>query len=204
MEKKEFITSEELKEYCKTTNFDYTNLVRYYERRGYFERIFRGIFHIRYPDEIKLGKFRYNHLELVAHGLKLKGIKNWYFSLHTALKLNNLTYEHFAVDEVINDRISREKPMRIMGYKFKFIKTSKPLFNFGITKNKKIRFSDSEKTILDFIYIWKSNGLPSEKISSDIAEWFVNISKDKIIKYSKHYPKSVRNVLGELIERKFS
>jgi predicted transcriptional regulator of viral defense system len=149
---KEFVTGEEIKNFCRTMNLDYKNTVNYLLRRGYLLRIFRGIFYLKSLDEIKFGKSKYNHLELVSKGLELKKVKNWYFALYTALKLNNLTHEHFAVDYVVSDKIFRQKSIEIAGYKFKFIKLKPDLFKFGIIKNS-IRYSDPEKTILDFIYV---------------------------------------------------
>lgn len=200
IEKKEFVTSDELKEYCKSLELDYKTIVRYYESQGHLSRIFRGIFYIKYPEPVNTGRFQYNYLELVARGLKLKGVENWYFGLHTALKLNNLTHEHFTLDEVVNDIIFRPKPMTIVGYKFKFVKISKSLLHFGIKEENRIKYSDPEKTILDFIYIWRYNGKSSEKILFDISEWSKNISKEKILLYSKHYPKSVRQVVEMMIK----
>jgi len=62
-----------------------------------------------------------------------------------------------------------------------------------------IRYSDAEKTILDFIYIWRYNGIPEEKIVLDVAEWAENISKAKIRKYAKKYPKTVSEIVEEVI-----
>jgi predicted transcriptional regulator of viral defense system len=160
-------------------------------------RIFRGIFYVKTLDEIKLGKNKYSHIELVAKGLELKGVKNWYFGLYTALKLNNMTHEHFSIDYVINDRILRVKPMKIAGYRFRFMKLKPALFNFGITKNSVV-YSDHEKTILDFIYMWRYNGVPKEKIAADVREWSKDISKSKMAKYAKNYPKTVQEIVTEV------
>jgi len=200
MEEKEFVTAEELEKYCHEFGFDHTNLVRYYVRRGYFVRIFKGIFHVRYPDDIREGRFRYTNHELVAHGMKLKGINNWYFGLHTALKFNNMTHEYFAIDEVINDALTRPTPIMINHHKIKFLKISNTLIDFGINTNGIVRYSDSEKTILDFIYIWKSHGIPDKKILSDIAEWSENISNMTLKKYSEHYSKSVKKIVSEILK----
>lgn len=137
-------------------------------------------------------------LELVSKGLELKGVRNWYFGLHTALELNNMTHERFAIDSVINDKIFRAKPVSIAGHKFRFVKLSNKLLDFGVVKDG-IRYSDAEKTILDFIYIWRYNGIPEEKIVLDVAEWAENISKAKIRKYAKKYPKTVSEIVEEVI-----
>jgi len=195
MEGKEFVTSAALRRYCESMKLSYETVIRYFTSRGYLVRIFKGIFYIKSLDEIKLGKTKYSHLELVAKGLELKNVKNWYFGLYTALKLNNMTHEHFAIDYVVSDKIFRAKPVNIAGYKFKFIKLASQLLVFGITKDR-LRYSDAEKTILDFIYTWRYNGIPKDRIVLDVAEWAKNISKEKIKEYVKRYPKTI----GEIVE----
>lgn len=193
LDEKEFVTSDELKGYCKSMNLNYETSIKYFVYRGYLTRIFKGVFYVKPLDEVKLGKSRYSHLELVAKGLELKGVKNWYFGLYTALKLNNMTHEHFAVDYVVNDRLFRPKPMSIAGYKFRFIKLSPRLLKFGIVEDS-LRYSDPEKTILDFIYIWRYNGVPKEKIILDVSEWTKDLSGEKARKYALNYPKTVQEI----------
>jgi hypothetical protein len=178
---------------------NYEDTVRYFIRRGYLIRIFKGIFYVKTIDEIKLGKTNYNHLELLGKGLKLKGVKNWYFGLNSAFKLNNMTHEEFAIDHIINDRLFRGKVIEIVGYNFKFYKVSSNLVKFGITKEGEIRYSDPEKTILDFLYIKRYNGVPEEKIIMDVVEYKDYISKVKILNYVKYYPKTVGKTLERLL-----
>lgn len=200
MEGKEFVTSTELKRYCGSMNLDYEIAIRHFISRGYLVRIFRGIFYVKALDEIELGKTKYSHLELVAKGMELKNVKNWYFGLYTALKLNNVTHEHFAVDHVVNDRIFRAKPVNIAGYKFKFVKLAPELLEFGVTVEDRLRYSDVEKTILDFIYVWRYNGVPRNKIILDVEDWAKNVSRAKIKKYSEKYPKTVREIVREVVK----
>ena len=195
LDNKEFLTAEDVRRYCKPKRLDYDSVIKYFEERGYFERIFRGIFYVRTAEEIKLGRARYNHRELVAKGLELKDVKNWYFGLHTALKINNMTHEHFTVEDVLNDSIFRPKPMTIAGYRFKITKVSPSLLDFGIKEKKSIRYSDSEKTILDFAYIWRYNGMPAEKIAADVSDWAKGTSKKKLYRYAAKYPKSIAKVV---------
>lgn len=199
IENKEFLTAEDLRRYCKVSKFAYDSVVKYLVERKYLIRIFRGIFYVKTPDEIATGGTKYNHRELVAKGLELKGVKNWYFGLYTALKINNLTHEHYVIEDVLNDSILRSKPMAIAGYKFKFHKLSSELFTFGIKSEGNIKYSDIEKTILDFIYIWRYHGIPSEKIIADVSEWSEGISRNKMGNYSIKYPKSVRTVIKEML-----
>ena len=200
IENKEFVTSKELELYCKSMKLNYTTVIRYFMAQGYLTRIFRGIFYVKSLDEMKLGRSKYSHLELVAKGMELKGVKNWYFGLHTALKLNNMTHEYFAVEDVVNDMLFRAKPINIAGYKFKFTRLSPSLVCFGINKKDEIvRYSDPEKTVLDFIYIWRYNGVPDDKIVLDISEWAKQGSKEKLMSYAKNYPKTVTEIIGRVI-----
>lgn len=195
---KEFITSDEIKTFCSSYKYDYYNTIRYLTFKGYLLRIFKGIFYVKSFDEFKLNKIKYSHLELVSKGMELKGITKWYFGLYTALKLNNVTHEYYTLDYIVNDKLFRSKPINIAGYKFKFLKLKKELLGFGINKNR-YRYSDIEKTVLDFIYIWKYNSVPTEKILIDIEDYTDNISSKKILMYSKFYPKTVNNLLREII-----
>jgi len=194
----EFVTADYIKKHCKRLDHDYDNTVRNLLAKGYLLRIFKGIFYVKTFDEIKMGTLKYSHRELVAKGLELKGVENWYFGLYSALMINNMTHEFFSIDYVLNDTIFRNKPMNINGYKFKFIKVKPELFGFGIEDNQ-IRYSDNEKTILDLIYIWKYNGKDDERIVLDLSEYAEDLSKKKIMKYSGHYPKSVRFVMERIL-----
>jgi len=198
IEKKEFVISSDLNDYCKEAALNYDSTVKYLEERKYLVRIFRGIFYVKTAEELYSKHAKYNHLELVAKGLELKNVTNWYFGLYTALKINNMTHEYFTIDDVLNDSIFRQNPMSINGRKFNFIKISKKLLNIGIKKHGMINYSDPEKTILDFIYLWKYNGKQNKRIVMDISEWANNLSKIKLKKYSKHYPKSVQKIIDEV------
>ncbi len=197
IEGKEFIKSSEIKEYCKYFNLNSTNVIRYFISRGYLLRIFRGIFYVKNLEELKFGLKKYSNLELVSKGLDLKGIKNWYFGLYTALKLNNMTHEYFTINYIISENLYRNKPININSIKFKFIKLKPNLFNFGIIENG-FRYSDLEKTILDFIYLWVYNSKPRKKIIIDLSEYIKNISEKKIKNYIKNYPNSVKNIIEEI------
>ncbi len=199
MDKKEFVTAEELERYCRSMRLDYTTVVSYFVKRGYFVRILRGIFYLKSLEEAKLGRNRYSHLELVAKGLELKKVSNWYFGLHTALKLNNMTHESFAVEDVVNDKLFRANPMAIAGYKFKFSRLSPALLDFGIKKAENgVRYSDPEKTVLDFIYIWRYNGVPEEKIAADVSGWAKNAAKEKLRAYARKYPNTVARIAARV------
>lgn len=200
VEKKEFVTSDILKDYCKGLDLDYDTTVKNFAHRGHLTRIFRGIFYVRPPEGLVLGRGKYNHLELVAKGIELKGVGSWYFGLHSALKLNGMTHEYFAIEKVISDSVFRQKPIKIAGYKFKFIKLATSLFGFGIREEGLLRYSDPEKTVLDFVYLWKQEGKDDERIVMDVYEWAENISQEKMRTYVGHYPKSIARIMDRLIK----
>ena len=134
------------------------------------------------------------------NSLTIKNVKKWYFGLYTALKLNNMTHEYFTIDYIINDKLLRTNPMKIAGHKFKFLKLKKSLSSFGITHKDTIACSDPEKTILDFIYIWRYSGIPKDSIIADVDEWSTNLSIPKLKEYSKNYPKTVQKIAHKLTE----
>lgn len=191
---REFVTAEELKKHCKDMGLDYDISIRHFLSRGYLVRIFRRIFYVRSSEEVELNRSKFTPVEMVAEGLRLKGVKNWYFGLYSALKLNNLTHEYFAVEHVINDRIFRRNPITVAGHKFKFWKIKSSLTSFGVLGDK-VMYSDPEKTILDFIYLWRARGIPEEKIVLDVSEWAKDISAKRAEEYAKNYPKTVAEIL---------
>ncbi len=73
--------------------------------------------------------------------------------------------------------------MKIDNHKFRFIKISKKLMHFGIKKYGVIKFSDPEKTILDFIYLGKYNGKSNKRIILDVYDWSQKISHNTIKRY---------------------
>lgn len=199
VEGREVVTDSLLRNYCTKLKLEYNSTVNYLIRAKYIIRIFRGIFYVKTANEYVLGKTKYNHLQLVAKGLKTKGVKNWYFGMHTALKLNAQTHEIFSIDEVISDTIFRNVSFLIAGHKFKFTKISPGLTKFGVIERHGIRYSDPEKTILDFIYLWRYRGIADRRILSGVLEWSQNSNVRKLKAYSKFYPGTVRNIVEELI-----
>ena len=197
LEGKEFVKAEEIKQYCNFLNLNYNYVINYFISRGYLLRIFRGIFYIKTLDELKFNTCKYSYLELVSRGLELKGINNWYFSLYTALKLNNATHEYYSMDYVISENLYRSKSISIDNRNFKFLKLKPTLLKFGIIENK-IRYSDLEKTVLDFIYLWIYNKKSKKKILMDVSEYLPNLIKQKISDYGEKYPNSVKNIIKEM------
>ena len=194
-----FIVASELKDYCKKLNLDYYSAIGYLLSNNYLIRLLRGIFYVRSIEERKLNKVDINYMEAIAESLRLKNINNWYFGLETALKLNKLTHEYFTTDYIINDTLFRPKPIVMLGHKIRFIKLKKPLFSFGIIKNNKIYFSENEKTLLDFIYLSRYRGYRNIDIKNRISDLVKHCSKNKLMKCSKKYNKTIRNFVKETL-----
>ena len=187
---KKFVTSDEVKDYCRKLALDYLTTIKYLLRNKYIARIFRGVFYVYSIEERKLGKSEMNSFKIIKEALRIKGIKNWYFGLETGLKFNNLTHEYFAVDYVINDKIFRAKPIIIMGRKVKFYKLSSKMLSFGVVK-KNVNYSEPEKTLLDLLYLKHYTKEEFEEIAEEL-------SKTKLLKYSKSYNKRVINAVRGL------
>jgi len=187
---KKFILADEIKGYCRRLSLNYLPTIKYLLRNKYIARVFRGIFYVYSIEERKLGKSEMNSFEIIKEALKIKGVKNWYFGLETGLKFNNLTHEYFTIDYVINDKLFRAKPITIMGRKIKFYKLSPKMFLFGIVK-KDVNYSDSEKTLLDLLYLKNYSKEEFEEIAEEL-------SKTKLLKYAKNYNKRVINITKEL------
>jgi hypothetical protein len=66
--KKEHITSKELKKYYKTININYKTTIRHLLSHGHAIKIFKGIFYIKTPQETKYHTQKYNHLEHTTKG----------------------------------------------------------------------------------------------------------------------------------------
>jgi predicted transcriptional regulator of viral defense system len=195
--KKKIITKEELSDTCKLLKISYESAINYLLTKKYVLRIFRGIFYIKSLEERKLGKLELNFYDVLKEAFKIKGIENWYFGLETAIKFNNLTHEYFTITYVISDKLKRKEVMDIFGYKVKFISIKKELTNFGIIKDN-FPYSDTEKTILDKIYLGFYKGLDKVIIRNNIIEYYDECDKKKLINYAKHYPKTVRRFIESL------
>ena len=199
MDSKDFVTAAELREYSKGLKINYNSAIGHFITRGHMIRIFKGIFYVKTLDEMMFGRIKYSHLELIAKGLELKGVKNWYFGVYSGLKLNNMTHEYFSVDYVVNDKLLRVNPMKISGHRVRFLKLKSSLFSFGVINKGAVLYSDPEKTILDFIYIWRYSGLQKERIIADVGDWIGNLSWSKFLGYSKNYPRTVQVIAREIV-----
>lgn len=195
-ENKEFTTSDELRNLCRSLGIDYGSAIRHLVPRGHLIRVFRGVFYVKSLEETHLGSSNYTHLELVARGLKHRGVNHWYYGLSTALVLNNMTHERFNVEYIINDRIQRNRPMKIAGHEFIFKKLKPSLFSFGVVSGQ-VNYSDPEKTILDLVYVDKYGGVPPDRTALNVSEYMDALDADKLTRYAAHYPSTVSRFVEE-------
>ena len=199
IESKKLVTREEIKEYSSYLKISYESAIGHLLSNRYLDRIFRGIFYVNDANERQLGKSKMTFYEILKEALKIKGVEKWYFGLETALKFNNLTHEYFTIDFIISDKLKRPNPMKIRGHKVRFISVKKDLLLFGIKKSS-IPYSDTEKTVLDIIYLGNYNGLTGLQIKNKIIDYLPSCNKNKLSNYAKKYPKTVLNFLEELNE----
>ncbi|MFH1637825.1 MAG: hypothetical protein ABIB71_05355 [Candidatus Woesearchaeota archaeon] len=198
LDENRIITSNLLRNYCKKLGISYYGAIRYLISNKYLYRILRGVFYKPSVEERKFNRIDINYLDALVEALKIKRVNNWYFGLETAIKLNNLTHEYFTTDFIINDIIFRAKAITLFGHKIKFIKLKGNLFDFGISKNK-INFSNPEKTLLDIVYLSRYGGLGKSEINSKISGLLGHCSRNRLLKYSKKYNKSVESFVRELL-----
>ncbi len=187
------ITREEMEEACGRFNADASSTVIFMISYGYLVRILRGLYYVKFVEEFGLKK-SLNVYTILSLGMEKLGIA-WYFGLYTSLKISGFTHEYFDTIFILNESIFRPKAIKVMGEKVKFIKLSGKLFGFGTLTEGNIKFSDVEKTILDFIYISNYRSVLEERTISVIEEYSKNVKADKIKAYLKFYPKTVGTVV---------
>jgi len=187
------VTRGEVEDVCKKFKANPRNTINYMITYGYLVRILRGLYYVKTYDEFKFEKSMdvYRLIFLGMDRLKI----NWYFGLYTALLLNGLSHEFFGTIFVLNNKIFRPKEIVIGGEKVKFIKLKNKLFGFGVVSKNSLRFSDPEKTVLDFIYIFRYRGVAEERIISMLEDYSKSLEKSKVKAYLKFYPKTVSRVV---------
>lgn len=171
----------------------------YLQEEGYIVRILRGIFYVRSMEERGKGITGSSIYNLIALALKEKGVKNWYFALETSLKLNTMTHEYFMIDYVISDSYRTTKIIKIMDNGFKFIKRGIRHFETGIIKEKLIRYSDPEKTVLDLSYRGYLSTRKENIYLSPIIEYKDTLDLELMRTYLDSYPPRFRKRIRDRI-----
>ena len=192
------ITREELREVCRRFGQDPKYIVNYYISQGYLIRILRGVYYVKTFEEYKFGKTP-DPLSLIAKAMNKLKLK-WYFGLYTALRLNGATHEYYSRIFLITPVITRPRPVIILGEEVRFVKLKEPLLDFGVVKHGEIQYSDLEKTLLDFIYLKRYN----KNLNADavVKEHIAKARVDKLIEYSRSYPKSVQREVKAIVPKR--
>ena len=186
------ISKEELEGACKKFKADPEVTVNFMIHYGYLVRILRGLYYVKTLEEFGLKK-TVDIYKVLSLGMEKLGV-NWYFGLYTGLRLNGLTHEYSDTIFILNDRIFRPKEIRVGGEKVKFIKLKGEVFGFGTVEKDLSKYSDVEKTLLDFVYVSKYRSVLEDRIISIIDEYKDKSVPEKIKKYLKSYPKTVGKV----------
>jgi hypothetical protein len=184
---KDMITKEELIIYLDKLNIEYNKSINNLTNNKYLITILRGIFYIPSIEERVKKTINKDIFYLLAKALTLKKVDDWYFALDTSLKINNIKHEFDNIIYIINDKLYRNKIIKVNGYNVKIIKIKKKLFDFGIKIKNEIKYSDIEKTVVDIIYLDKYNRINNKTILNKINDLLPLCNKEKLINYSKKY-----------------
>jgi hypothetical protein len=196
-EGREVLTSEALTAMARRIGATPEHALRHLRREGYLLPLFRGYYYVRSPDEMRLHLERHDPLALFALAARAKGIGPWYFGLHTALRLNDLTHEDRREETVVSRHFYRIGGVPIGSRRFVIHKWGPELFGFGLERHGTYRVSDPEKTVLDLAYLdyWASRkGHPEAR---EWAEHLSSVDAAKVRRYLVHYPEPLRKRIEE-------
>ncbi len=199
VEGRKMVTSGEIQSLANEIGRGEERSLYYLQEEGYIVRILRGIFYVKTIEEREKGIIGTSIYDLIALALKEKGVKNWYFGLETALKLNIMTYEYFMIDYVISNSYRTTKIIKIMENGFKFIKRGSRHFETGIIKEKMIRYSDPEKTVLDLSYRVYLSTKKENMYLSPIIEYKDTLDFEIVEDYLDTYPPGFRKRIRDRI-----
>lgn len=198
-EGREILTSGTLATMARRIGATPENALRHLRREGYLLPLFRGYYYLRTPEELRLHTERHDPLELFALAARAKGIGNWYFALHTALRLNGLTHEDRREETVVSRSFYRIRGVPIGSRRFVIHKWGPELFRFGLERKGAYRVSDAEKTLLDFVYLdyWaERKGHPATRVWE---EHLPSVNARKVRLYLPRYPEKVRRTVEEVL-----
>ena len=183
------VERKDIEEACRRFDADADETINYMISYRNFIRVLRGLYYVKTLEEFGLRKSVdiYDVLSLAMERLSIK----WYFGLYTGLRLNGLTHEYSDTIFILNDTIFRPKEMKVAGEKVKFVKLKNRLFGFGTINKDRVVFSDTEKTLLDFIYVSRYGSVPEGRIISIVEEYGTAAKPDKIRAYLIFYPETV-------------
>jgi len=193
------VTSEVISEIAGQLQKSPSRSIRYLQEHGYIVRVLRGVFYVKSATERETGVLDRSVFEIVAESLNLKGVRNWYIALETALRVNELTHEYFAVNFVMTDGYRTTKAIRILDTKFWFLRRSKEQFSFGVERRFDLKFSDKEKTVLDLVHKRYIDTKDERLAVAPYLEHRDGLDNQKILRYVKNYPRRIQIIVGGVV-----
>jgi len=191
LSKKEIVEviKEHQKIYKKKLNF--VSLWTYLRKDNYIKRIIGDYYYIFSLDERYNSYCQFSEEELIFLVLEKMKIR-WYLGLENALKENKINWQVFNITTIINEKFSGLK--KLGNSQFRFIKTKKEKFNFGLIKkrtgnNVRYFYSDMEKTYLDFLYFYSYEGKDIKIVEENLD---FKVKKNKLRQYAKNYSKKIQ------------
>ena len=181
-----------LESVCRKFEVDSRYTVNYMSAYGYLVRILNDVYYVKTLEEFSSRRAVDVH-RVISLGLEELGV-NWYFGLNTALRMNGATHEYSDTVFVVNDRIYRNKEVRIAETRVKFIKINSRLLGFGVVAENGVRYSDLEKTLLDMIYLSRYRSVPEGRIAAAVEEHKENVDGGRMREYLSSYPMKVGEV----------
>lgn len=149
---REVVKTDELRALSLRLGREPRSAVDHLVRSGYLVPLFKGVYHVSHPEEMRLGAPRHSHLELFALAAEATAMGPWYFGLETALRLDGLVAEFRREEAVINGQRLRERGILVGRHRFVLHRWAPELLAFGVRKEGRLRISDPAKTVLDLAY----------------------------------------------------
>ena len=200
--KKDIVTMEDLANIARDLYFNYKNIINYLIKKKEIIRIYGDLYYIKKIDEINTeGFYRESQaLKLISKAFEYENDNKWYFGLHTALRFHDISLKNHPNDYILASRkFFQKRKIILMGKNINVLVFNAKFFNFGIIKNG-IKYSDLEKTFLDFIYLWKLKEIPNLKIKLILEKYREKLSQKKMMHYIEYYSSEVKQVIEEFFK----
>lgn len=196
------VSSKDMAEVCNYFGFSPSNIRTILIRKGALVPLFfKGIFYVRNSSELLTNTLPSDPLIIAALACNKRLDKNWYFGLHTSLKLNDLAgvqtpQKIFIITK--KQLIPRIRKIGSMEFVFSQIKGIS--FTNGIIKKNELRYSNPVRTALDFLHlgIKKKNINYAQLVLDTILDW----NKKQFVSEYKNLLKfySTKTTINKIIE----
>ena len=87
------------------------------------------------------------------------------------------------------------------GQKVVFLRIRRDLADFSIRERDKLRCSDSEKTLLDFVYLAAYSPGMRDLYLRAFEEYLQRVDEKKLNHYLKRYPRKISSMVEDLWDR---